>query len=358
MALNRDFWRGRKVLITGHTGFKGSWLALWLTLLGADVVGYSLNVPTRPSLFELASIDGVVTHLEGDVRNGRGVAEVVQRHRPEIVVHMAAQALVRRSYRNPVETFETNVLGTVNVLEAVRAGPRVVVNVTSDKCYLGNDSVPHREDDAKGGSDPYSASKACAEIVSDAYRGSFFAQSGPALVSARAGNVIGGGDWADDRLVRDIMSAALSHRPVVIRNPDAVRPWQHVLNALDGYLLLAQRVWDDRSLAGGWNFGPTEADERPVRDVVERVGELWGDGFAWVQDEQHQQQPAERHQLRLDSSRARECLGWKPRWTLDRALESIVEWYRAYQAGEDIRKVVFDQIKDYESARSAPSPVA
>jgi CDP-glucose 4,6-dehydratase len=356
MALNRDFWRGRKVLLTGHTGFKGSWLSLWLTSLGADVVGYSLNVPTRPSLFELASIARVVTHLEGDVRDGRRVADVVERHRPEVVVHMAAQALVRRSYRNPVETFETNVLGTVNVLEAARAGPRVVVNVTSDKCYLGNGSVPHREDDAKGGSDPYSASKACAEIVSDAYRASFFAQGGPALASARAGNVIGGGDWADDRLMRDIMAAALERRPVVIRNPDAVRPWQHVLNALDGYLLLAQLLWDDESFTGGWNFGPTEADERPVRDVVERIGELWGDGFSWVQDEE--QQPHERHELRLNSSRARERLGWRPRWTLDRAIESIVEWYRAYKAGEDMRKVVFDQITDYESARSAPSPLA
>jgi CDP-glucose 4,6-dehydratase len=356
MALNRDFWRGRKVFLTGHTGFKGSWLSLWLTSLGADVVGYSLNAPTRPSLFELASIGRVVTHLEGDVRDGRRLADVVKRHRPEVVVHMAAQALVRRSYRNPVETFETNVLGTVNVLEAARAGPRVVVNVTSDKCYLGNGSVPHREDDAKGGSDPYSASKACAEIVSDAYRASFFAQGGPALASARAGNVIGGGDWADDRLMRDIMAAALERRPVVIRNPDAVRPWQHVLNALDGYLLLAQLLWDDESFADGWNFGPTEADERPVRDVVERIGELWGDGFSWVQDEE--QQPHERHELRLNSSRARERLGWRPRWTLDRAIESIVEWYRAYKAGEDMRKVVFDQITDYESARSAPSPLA
>lgn len=357
MGLSRDFWHGRRVLVTGHTGFKGSWVSLWLMSLGAEVVGYSIGVPTKPSLFELASVAEGLTHVEGDVRDCRRLAQVVARHRPEVVVHMAAQSLVRQSYREPVETFETNVIGTVNLLEAARTrGVRVVVNVTSDKCYVDTGSRPHREGDPKGGSDPYSASKACAEIVSDAYRTAFFANQGPALASVRAGNVIGGGDWGEDRLVRDIMAAALEHRPVLVRNPDAVRPWQHVLNPLEGYLLLAERLWNDRTWADGWNFGPDEADERPVRAVVERIAELWGDGLAWVQDER--KQPQETDVLRLDSSRARERLGWVPRWDLERALESVVTWYRAYQAGEDMRVVVLDQIRTFESERSIPSPAA
>jgi CDP-glucose 4,6-dehydratase len=255
-----------------------------------------------------------------------------------------------------METFETNVLGTVNILEAARAGGvRVVVNVTSDKCYLNTGLVPYREEDPKGGSDPYSASKACAEIVSEAYRSAFFANEGPALASVRAGNVIGGGDWADDRLVGDIMTAALERRPVLVRNPDAVRPWQHVLNPLEGYLLVAERLWNDRSFAGGWNFGPAEEDEKPVRAVVERIAELWGDGLGWVQDVR--EQPQETHVLRLDSSRARERLGWAPGWDLEQSIESVVGWYRGYQAGDDMQVVVLDQIRAYEAERSTSSPV-
>jgi CDP-glucose 4,6-dehydratase len=356
VGLSPDFWRGRRVLVTGHTGFKGSWASLWLMSFGAEVIGYSIGVPTKPSLFELALVEEGLTHVEGDVRDGRRLAQVVERHRPEVVVHMAAQSLVRRSYREPVETFETNVLGTVNVLEAARVGGvRVVVNVTSDKCYADTGSIPHREDDPKGGSDPYSASKACAEIVSDAYRTAFLENQGPALASVRAGNVIGGGDWGEDRLVGDVMTAALERRPVLLRNPDAVRPWQHVLNPLEGYLLLAERLWNDRSFVGGWNFGPDEADEWPVRAVVARIAELWGDALAWVHDER--KQPQERHVLRLDSSRARERLGWAPRWDLEHAIESVVDWYRAYQAGKDVRVVVLDQIKAYEAERSISSPV-
>jgi CDP-glucose 4,6-dehydratase len=356
VGLSPEFWRGRRVLVTGHTGFKGSWASLWLISFGAEVVGYSIGMPTKPSLFELAVVEEGLTHIEGDVRDGRQLARVVERHRPEIVVHMAAQSLVGRSYRQPVETFETNVLGTVNVIEASReTDVRVVVNVTSDKCYLDTGSVPHREDDPKGGSDPYSASKACAEIVSDAYRTAFLENQGPALASVRAGNVIGGGDWGQDRLVGDVMTAALERRPVLLRNPDAVRPWQHVLNPLEGYLLLAERLWNDRSFAGGWNFGPDEADERPVRAVVARIAELWGDGLGWVHDER--KQPQERHVLRLDSSRARERLAWAPRWDLDQAIRSVVDWYRAYQAGEDVRAVVLEQIKAYEAEQSSSSPV-
>jgi CDP-glucose 4,6-dehydratase len=356
VGLSPDFWRGRRVLVTGHTGFKGSWASLWLISFGAEVVGYSIGVPTEPSLFELAVVKEGLTHVEGDVRDGRRLKRVVEQHRPEIIVHMAAQSLVRRSYSQPVETFETNVLGTVNVIEAAReADVRVVVNVTSDKCYLDTGSAPHREDDPKGGSDPYSASKACAEIVSDAYRTAFLEDQGPALASVRAGNVIGGGDWGEDRLVGDVMAAALERRPVLLRNPDAVRPWQHVLNPLEGYLLLAERLWNDRSFVGGWNFGPDEADERPVRAVVARIAELWGDGLGWVHDER--KQPQERHVLRLDSSRARERLGWAPRWDLDQAIRSVVDWYRAYQGGEEVRVVVLAQIKAYEAEQSSSSLV-
>jgi CDP-glucose 4,6-dehydratase len=297
-----------------------------------------------------------LTHVEGDVRDGRRLAEVVERHRPEVIMHMAAQSLVRRSYREPIETFETNVLGTVNILEAAKAGgARVVVNVTSDKCYADAGSAAHREEDPKGGNDPYSASKACAEIVSDAYRTAFLGNQGPALASVRAGNVIGGGDWAEDRLVADVMAAALERRRVLLRDPDAVRPWQHVLNPLEGYLLLAERLWNDRSFAGGWNFGPDETDEKPVRAVVARLAELWGDGLAWVHDDR--EHPPERHVLRLDSSQARDRLGWAPRWNLEQALDSVVDWYRAYQAGEDVRIIVLEQIKAYEAQGSTPSPV-
>jgi CDP-glucose 4,6-dehydratase len=353
VALNRRFWRDRRVLVTGHTGFKGSWLALWLEMLGADVAGYSVDIPTEPALFRLASVESALTHVEGDVRDAKGLAAVIGSQRPEIVIHMAAQSLVRRSYSAPVETFETNVIGTANVLEAVRTGGvRVVINVTSDKCYLNTGARRHSEDDPKGGDDPYSASKACAELVTNAYRQSFFTEAGPAVASARAGNVIGGGDWSPDRLVTDAMTAALEGRPLFVRNPDAVRPWQHVLNPLEGYLLLAERLWGDRSFAAGWNFGPAEDDEKPVHYLVERIAALWGEGFVWKIDTG--EQPPETPVLRLDSSRARERLEWEPRWDLERAIGSVVEWYQAYAAGADMRDVVLEQIRAFEGIAASP----
>ena len=353
VGLNRRFWRDRRVLITGHTGFKGSWLALWLETLGADVTGYSVDIPTEPALFRLASVERGLTHIQGDVRDASGLAALIARQRPEIVIHMAAQSLVRRSYSAPVETFETNVIGTVNVLEAVRRSDvRVVINVTSDKCYLNTGPRPHSEDDPKGGGDPYSASKACAELITDAYRQSFFSEGGPALASVRAGNVIGGGDWSRDRLVADAMTAALEGRLLFVRNPDAVRPWQHVLNPLEGYLSLAERLWADRSFADGWNFGPAEDDERPVQYLVERIAALWGDGFAWRVDKG--ENPPETPVLRLDSSRARERLRWEPRWDLERAIRSVVEWYHAYAAGADMRDVVLEQIRAFEGMAASP----
>jgi CDP-glucose 4,6-dehydratase len=354
--VNAEFWRGRRVLVTGHTGFKGSWLLLWLHGLGAEVTGYSLAPPTDPSLFELARVSEVAASLEGDVRDLPSLERAFGAHRPEVVIHMAAQSLVRRSYADPVETYETNVLGSVNVLEAARrAGepPRVVINVTTDKVYenLERDE-PFREDEPKGGHDPYSNSKACAELATAAYRASFFASGSPiAIASARAGNVIGGGDWGEDRLVPDLMRGALASRAVRIRNPDAIRPWQHVLNPLDGYLRLAEAMWESPELAGAWNFGPDERDEVSVRHVVDRLSELWDGGIAWEQDEGDH--PHEAHYLRLDSSKARADLGWTPRWNLDQALAEIARWYGRLHAGDDARVITLDEIGAYVSQAPA-----
>jgi CDP-glucose 4,6-dehydratase len=352
--VNPGFWQGRRVLITGHTGFKGSWLSLWLQSMDTTLIGYSTPPPTSPSLFELARVEDGMGHMEGDVRDLERLEAVLSEQRPEIVIHMAAQSLVRRSYRDPVETYETNLMGTVNVLEAVRrvGGVRVVINVTTDKVYE-NPERPQgfSEDEPKGGRDPYSNSKACSELVTVAYRESFFRErdDAPALASARAGNVIGGGDWGEDRLVPDVMGAALERRPAMIRNPDAVRPWQHVLNPLSGYLLLAESLWDSDAHADGWNFGPEEDDERSVRWVIERLAELWGQSIDWRHDASDQ--PRETAELRLDSTRARARLGWAPRWDLERALSSVVDWYRGLQSGADARELVLGQIEEFQNAR-------
>ncbi len=360
VGVSDGFWRGRRVLLTGHTGFKGSWLALWLHGLGAQVTGYSLAPPTDPSLFELARVSELTTSIEADVRDLGALERAVVSHRPEVVIHMAAQSLVRRSYADPVETYETNVLGTVNVLEAVRrAGDaRVVINVTTDKVYENDErDRPFREDEPKGGHDPYSNSKACSELVTAAYRSSFFSSGAPtALASARAGNVIGGGDWGEDRLVPDLVRGALAGRTVPIRNPDAIRPWQHVLNPLSGYLRLAEAMWRSPEYAGAWNFGPDERDERPVRFVAERLSEQWDGGVAWEQDSG--EHPHEAHYLRLDSSKARERLGWAPRWDLDHALEGIAGWYGRVGAGEDPRAVTLEQIRAFEGATPPSHPRA
>jgi CDP-glucose 4,6-dehydratase len=349
------FWAARKVLVTGHTGFKGSWLCTWLQSLGAELTGYSLQPPTDPSLFELAGVGKGMHHLEGDVRDQKHLERVVAEQQPEIVIHMAAQSLVRRSYRDPVETYETNVLGTVNLLEAVRraGGVKAVINVTTDKVYE-NPERKHsfREDEPKGGRDPYSNSKACSELVTAAYRESFFSDPDtPALASARSGNVIGGGDWGEDRLIPDVMAAALEGRAVAIRNPSSVRPWQHVLNPLSGYLALAESLWAARDHADAWNFGPDEADERPVSAVAERLGELWEGGIEWNRDSG--EHPHEAGDLRLDSTKARNQLGWAPNWDLDRALVSVVDWYRAYQNGEAVREVVLRQIEEFQESSRA-----
>ena len=346
--MSSSFWRGKRVLVTGHSGFKGSWLCLWLASLGAEPVGFSAGVPTQPALFELSGMDSQMHSIEGDIRDADAVLEVVERKRPEIVFHLAAQSLVRRSLASPSLTYEVNAMGTVNVLEAVRRSGevRVVVNVTTDKCYENREWIwGYREHEPLGGRDPYSSSKACAELITSAYRASFADGGRPGIASARAGNVIGGGDFGEDRLIPDLMRGVGQRRVSAVRNPGAVRPWQHVLSPLSGYLLLAQRLWDDSSLAEGWNFGPSDADARTVRYIVERVAALWGEELRWEVEEAPQ--PEETHYLRLDSSKARTLLGWLPRWDLEDALERTVEWYRAFQAGEPLQPLMLSQLKEF-----------
>jgi CDP-glucose 4,6-dehydratase len=331
-VVRREFWAGRRVFIAGHTGFKGSWLSLWLQRLGAEVTGFALPPPTTPSLYEAVRVVEEITSIEGDVRDLEALARAVREARPEVVFHMAAQSLVRASYAQPAETYATNVMGTVHLLEAVRlaAGVRAVVVVTSDKCYENREWVwPYREDEPMGGKDPYSSSKGCAELVTAAYRASFFSgDDAPAVATVRAGNVIGGGDWANDRLVPDLMRAFADGRPAIIRYPSATRPWQFVLDALHGYVRLAELLYDDRAFADAWNFGPSDEEVYPVRWIAERLVEIWGAGAAWRTD--NGTNPPEAYALKLDSSRARTLLGWKPAVSLGTALDWIVEWHRQW----------------------------
>jgi len=349
-----DFWRDRRVLLTGHTGFKGAWLTLWLQVLGARVSGFADGIPTTPSLYERARVSAGVGEVRADIRDRAAVLEAFARAEPEVVFHMAAQAFVRRSFADPQTTYETNVMGTVNVLEAVRATPsvRVVVNVTSDKCYANDPVRAHRpfvEGDPLGGHDPYSSSKACAELVGDAYRSSFLASGdGARVASARAGNVIGGGDWGEDRLIPDVMRGALEGEPIPVRNPEAVRPWQHVLNPLSGYLRLAEALHETPDMQGGWNFGPGHDDARTVRWIADRVTQLWPGDLRWEIDPGPH--PREAHYLALDSAKARERLGWSPTWDLESSLDGVVSWYRALREGEDMREVTLAQIHAFTAA--------
>jgi CDP-glucose 4,6-dehydratase len=344
--MDTTFWHGKRVLLTGHTGFKGSWLSLWLQSVGVELCGYALQPPTSPSLFDVAQVATGMNSKIGDIGDLQQIQQIMTNFRPEIVIHMAAQSVVRSSYTDPVSTYNTNVMGTVNLFEAIRqvGGVRAVVNITSDKCYENREWVwGYRENDPLGGYDPYSSSKACAELVTTAYRNSFFHPSeytthGVAIASARAGNVIGGGDWTPDGLVSDIVKSLLIKQPVVIRNPAATRPWQHVLDALHGYLILAEHLYTQGpEFAQAWNFGPYESDVQPVGWLVDRLLSQWGENASWEQDRGHQ--PHEAHALSLDCSKARLKLRWEPQLSLDAALAQIIDWTKSYQAGEDMQLV-------------------
>jgi CDP-glucose 4,6-dehydratase len=344
-----QFWRGRRVFLTGHTGFKGGWLSLWLQSLGAQLCGLALEPPTQPNLFEVANVAKGMQSVFGDIRDLETVRKYLHSFQPEIVLHLAAQPLVRLSYDEPVATYATNVMGTVHVLEAARQCPsvRCVVNVTTDKCYENREwEWGYRENEPMGGHDPYSNSKGCSELVTAAYRSSFFGPAGIALASARAGNVIGGGDWAADRLVPDILKAFDAGQSVLIRNPASTRPWQHVLDPLAGYLILAQRMWQDPArFAQAWNFGPEDNDARPVQWIVERLVRAWEHDAGWRLDAGTH--PHEANYLKLDISKVKQRLGWRPRWDLETSLSSIVLWHRAWREGCDMRQTCQGQIEQY-----------
>jgi CDP-glucose 4,6-dehydratase len=361
------FWKGKRVLITGHTGFKGSWLSIWLQMLGAEVIGYSLAAPTNPSLHELACVKNGMTSIEGDIRNFAHLKEVIEAYCPEVVFHLAAQSLVLRSYQDPIETYSTNIMGTVYLLEAIRlaGGVRTLINVTSDKCYENKEWLwGYREDDPMGGFDPYSSSKGCSELITAAFRNSFFHpekfdRHGVALATVRAGNVIGGGDWAKDRLIPDIMQALLEKRLFRIRSPHAVRPWQHVLEPLCGYLMLAEKLYNNGSrYAESWNFGPSDRDIKAVSWIVKYIGQKWsqnvqleGAQFEGVQFElDNGNHPHEANYLKLDYSKAKTRLEWTPHLSIEQALELTVDWYQTYQSDpSSVRKLTESQIDHYHT---------
>ena len=353
--MNPKFWQGKKVLITGHTGFKGSWLSLWLQCKNSNVIGYALDPPTTPSLFETTKLAKGMDSILGDIRDFVHLKEAISQHKPDIVIHMAAQALVRYSYANPLETYSTNIMGTVNVLEAVRDSPsvRAVVIVTSDKCYDNREWIwGYRENDAMGGNDPYSSSKGCAELVTSAYYKSYLSEKeyrgrGVAVASVRAGNVIAGGDWAEDRLIPDIIKAFMNNTTLVIRYPHAIRPWQHVLEPLNGYLCLAEKLWErGPDFAGAWNFGPDD-DAKPVSWVVEKLADLWGESAHWKLETTRQ--PHEDRYLKLDCSKAKSLLGWYPKLPLSTTLEWVAEWYKSYQQDKNMRSISEAEILRFEN---------
>jgi CDP-glucose 4,6-dehydratase len=354
--LNRSFWKGRRVFLTGHTGFKGAWLSLWLNSLGANTTGYALDPPTQPNLFEQGGVASTIHSISGDIRDFSRLKSAIAECSPEVVIHMAAQSVVRRGYEDPIENYSSNVMGTVHVLDALRhlKQPCVVVNVTSDKCYENREWIwGYRENEPMGGRDPYSNSKGCAELVTTAYRESFFppeliGQHGIALASARAGNAIGGGDWTTDQLIPDLMRAFLAGRSCLIRNPSSFRPWQFVLEPLRGYLMLAERLAEDGApFASGWNFGPVDADARPVSWIADQLAHAWGDQASWSQDSAVH--PREAYALKLDASKAGLYLDWRPALPLRQALGWIVEWYQAFQSAGNLQRLTLNQIERYEA---------
>lgn len=352
LVMSPGFWHGRAVFLTGHTGFKGGWIALWLSQLGAQVYGYALNPPTNPNFYTATRLgDRLANSTIGDIRDLQKLAAAMSAAKPSVVIHMAAQPLVRESYNTPVETFTANVIGTVNIMESVRQAETVegIVNITTDKCYENREWIwPYRENDRLGGHDPYSASKACAEIAAASFRSSFLTQAGIQLASVRAGNVIGGGDWAPDRLIPDFMRALDAGKTLRIRAPRAVRPWQHVLEPLSGYLMLAERlVTDGTDFAEAWNFGPDESDAKPVSWIMERLCQKIPHAN-W--ELERTPQPHEAGLLKLDSTKAKNRLGWAPRWSLETALDKTVEWHRAWKEGQSMAEVTINQIEAYQTA--------
>lgn len=349
--MNREFWRGKRVFLTGHTGFKGGWLALWLVDMGAEVHGYALTPPTEPNFFTVCGLQASLkTSTIAEIRDTETLTRTMQTARPEIVLHLAAQPLVRYSYSAPVETYAVNVMGTVNLLEAVRATPgvRAVVNVTTDKCYENHEGVrPYREDEAMGGYDPYSSSKGCSELVTAAYRRSYLEPAGIRLASARAGNVIGGGDWANDRLIPDFLRALDAGQTLIIRSPKATRPWQHVLEPLSGYITLAEMLYtEDNTYSEAWNFGPEEADVHSVQWILDHLCVANPDS-AWQCD--LTPQPHEANTLRLDISKAKARLGWRPQWKLQTALDRTLAWHQAWRQGSNMTDISLQQIQEYET---------
>jgi len=347
-----DFWIGKKVFLTGHTGFKGSWLAYWLHLMGARVSGYALAPNTEPAIFNILRLDNLIeeSHI-ADIRDSQRLSSVIQEYQPDIVFHMAAQPLVRYSYAHPLETYEVNMMGTAYLLDALRevSSVKATVIITTDKCYENQERFEgYTENEPMGGYDPYSSSKGCAELITSAYRRSFFNVEGcsNAIASARAGNVIGGGDWSEDRLIPDAIRAFEAKHALVIRNPLATRPWQHVLEPLSGYLLLAQSLYENgQSFASAWNFGPDDVDTRPVQEVIDLFILLWGQGASWRQDPSAQ--PHEAQLLSLNCAKAKTQLKWRPRWHLELALEKIVNWHHALSKGADMRAITQKDIKSY-----------
>ena len=343
-----NFYKGKKVLVTGHTGFKGSWLCKLLSMAGAEVTGYSLKPPTEPSLFKLANIEQEINSVIGDIRDLAAVQQVFEESQPEIVLHLAAQPIVRDSYKEPVYTYETNVMGTVNILECVRNSSCVksFLNVTTDKVYLNKEwHWGYRENEELDGFDPYSNSKSCSELVTHSYKNSFFVDGRVAISTARAGNVIGGGDFANDRIVPDCIRAAVAGQDIVVRNPFSTRPYQHVLEPLAAYLMIAARQYEDIKFAGYYNVGPDDVDCFQTGALVDLFVSKWGAGLKWI--DEYDGGPHEANFLKLDCSKLKAVFGWKPRWNLDTAIEKTVEWAKAWQKGEDVNAVMERQIKEF-----------
>ena len=356
MVINSNFWKNKKVLLTGHTGFKGSWLSIWLKKLEVELIGFSKDIPTEPSLFKLAEVSENMISIIGDIKNFSLIQKTIQENQPDIIIHMAAQSLVRKSYEDPLETFSTNIMGTVNVLEAIKMSEktRVVINVTSDKCYENNGmEEKFSENSPMGGYDPYSSSKGCSELITSAFKNSFynskkFDSHKVALSTVRAGNVIGGGDWAKDRLIPDIIDSISKKIPTQIRNTNSVRPWQFVLEPLNGYLLLAERMWEKgNKFSEAWNFGPNDESCKSVKWILEKISKEWGEKFFWEED--HKENPHETSILKLDCKKAKERLGWETKLNINEALEWTINWYKKFLENSNIKEYTKKQIEEFES---------